>query len=69
MPRDSYPTEISSAFRTAAEVSRQVSSAMRQRRFPIVLAGNCFASVGAVSGHSGEGRAVVWLDAHGMPQL
>lgn len=64
-PRDPYPTEISSAFRTAAEVSRQVSSATRQRRFPIVLAGNCFASLGAVSGQRDEGRAVVWFDAHG----
>lgn len=63
-PRDPFPTEISAAFNTAGEISRQVRTALRQRRFPLVLAGNCMASLGAVAGLPPEGRGLVWLDAH-----
>lgn len=64
-PQDRYPAEIASAFGTAAEVARQVRSAIRQRRFPVILAGNCFSSVGAVAGLPPRGRGLVWFDAHG----
>ena len=63
-PRDPFPTEIATAFRVAAELSRQVRMALRQRRFPIILAGNCFASLGVLAGHPAGRSGLVWLDAH-----
>lgn len=59
-----YPTEIAAAFHTVTAVARQVRMARRQRRFPVILAGNCIASVGAVAGDPGGGTAVLWMDAH-----
>jgi arginase len=63
-PRDPFPTETSAAFETARVLARQVRMAVRQRRFPIVLAGNCMAAVGAVSGLPRGRTGLVWLDAH-----
>lgn len=63
--RSPFPTEIASAFGTADALARQVRMAMRQRRIPLVLAGNCFSAVGVVSGLPRGSRGVVWLDAHG----
>lgn len=63
-PRTPFPTEIGTAFEVARGLARQVRMASRQRRFPIVLAGNCMAAVGALAG-LGRGRTgLVWLDAH-----
>jgi arginase len=63
-----FPTEVAAAFETASSIARQVRLARRQRRFPVVLAGNCIASLGVVAGlrpRRGSGRVgVVWLDAH-----
>lgn len=59
-----FPTEIAAAFHTARSLARQVRMARRQRRFPVVLAGNCMASVGAIAGDSAGRTAVLWLDAH-----
>jgi arginase len=63
-PRDPFPTETAIAFETARALARQVRMAVRQRRFPIVLAGNCMAAVGAVAGLPRGRVGLVWLDAH-----
>ncbi len=67
------PVEVDGAFRTenaaAFELMRRISAKVRGsvalRRFPLVLSGNCNASVGAVAGAGGEDAlGVVWFDAH-----
>jgi arginase len=63
-PRDPFPTETAIAFETARALARQVRMAIRQRRFPIVLAGNCMAALGAVAGQPRSRVGLVWLDAH-----
>ncbi len=50
--------------RLADAVSRAAAQARAQARFPLVLSGNCFMSVGAVAAISDD-LAFVWLDAHG----
>lgn len=64
-PREAYPAEITSAFLTAAALAKQVRSAFRQRRFPLVLAGNCIASLGVAAGLKPGRRGIVWIDPHG----
>lgn len=63
-PREPFPTETAIAFETARALARQVRMAIRQRRFPIVLAGNCMAALGAVAGQPRGRVGLVWLDAH-----
>jgi arginase len=48
-----------------AATSQQVRRARRDDRLPLVLAGNCIATLGAVAAWGGADVAVVWLDAHG----
>jgi arginase len=48
-----------------ATTSQYVRRARRERRLPLVLAGNCMATLGAVAALDGADVAVVWLDAHG----
>ncbi len=58
-----FATEGTTAFALAEKLSELVRSARQAGAFPLVVAGNCFTSVGTVSGLDGE-RAVLWLDAH-----
>jgi arginase len=57
--------EIAVAFELARAIAQTVRDARGAGRFPMVLAGNCFAAVGAVSGLEPERAGVLWLDAHG----
>jgi arginase len=61
---------LRSAVDTAGATSHLVRAAMSAGRFPLVLAGNCITTVGAVAGVRATGGGatdlrVVWLDAHG----
>ena len=58
-----FPTEIDSAFRIARAVEARVADAVAGGRFPIVLAGNCIAALGAVAAL--REPVVFWFDAHG----
>jgi len=50
-------------------LSREIARRVRQLRedhwLPLVLSGNCNASLGTVSGCRDESTSVVWFDAHG----
>ena len=62
---NSHPAEISSAFELARKVSERVSECRAQGVFPVVLSGNCNASLGTVSGCGAEKAGIIWFDAHG----
>ncbi|MEP6730303.1 MAG: arginase family protein [bacterium] len=64
MPRESWRAEIRTAFDLAAMIASRVRNSQRTGRFPIVLAGNCFSSVGVTTA-LGAGTGVLWFDAHG----
>lgn len=63
--REPFPLEIATAFEIASSLSRQVRMASRQRRFPVILAGNCMASLGVLGGLPSGRIGIVWFDAHG----
>ena len=63
-PGDRWRAEIRTAFDVAAVVAGCVRESEQRGAFPIVLAGNCFASLGVVAA-LGEGTGVLWFDAHG----
>lgn len=60
-----YPAEVSSAFELGRKVAEKVRESRAQGFFPIVLSGNCNASMGTVSGCGAERTGVIWFDAHG----
>jgi arginase len=59
------PAEIATGFELMRKVAVAVRTARAAGRFPLVLSGNCNASVGALSGLTPSRRALFWFDAHG----
>jgi arginase len=55
--------EIATGFAVCNAVAAGVRAACENGRFPVVLAGNCLAAVGAVAG--AEADAILWFDQHG----
>ncbi len=64
-PDHPFPAEINSAFSLARQISERVRACRETGAFPIVLSGNCNASVGTVSGCGAETTGIVWFDVHG----
>jgi arginase len=58
------PNEIAASFEVIRAVSSAVRAAVQEGRVPLVLAVNCFTSLGTVAG-LGRDVGVVWFDAHG----
>ena len=65
----SFPTEIGTAFELHRAVAVATSEAVRNGALPLVLSGNCNASLGTVAGiqdaGTRDGLGVVWFDGHG----
>jgi arginase len=62
---ESFPAEISSAFKLSGMIAETVRVARRDGWFPLVLSGNCNAAVGSVCGCGCDTTGVVWFHAHG----
>jgi arginase len=62
---ESFPAEISSAFKLSGIIAETVRAARQHGWFPLVLSGNCNAAVGGVCGCGCDTTGVVWFDAHG----
>ena len=60
---DGFPVEIGTGFRVCREIACHVAQAHSDGHFPVVLAGNCLAAIGAAAGIRADG--VVWFDQHG----
>lgn len=60
---DEQAREIATGFAVCNAVSGEVRIARDNGRFPIVLAGNCLTSAGAVAGEGAD--AIIWADQHG----
>jgi arginase len=58
------PNEIAESFAVIRAVASAVRETVEEGRFPLVLAVNCFTSLGTVAG-VGRDVGVVWFDAHG----
>ena len=58
------PNEVADSFEVIRAVRAAVSEAIEEGRFPLVLAVNCFTSLGTVTGVDRD-VGVIWFDAHG----
>ncbi len=63
-PVDRLEGEIGRSFEVMRRVAVAVADACRHARFPLVLAGNCNASVGTYAGLGDPDLGVAWFDAH-----
>ena len=61
----SFPEEIAGTFGLVCLLAERVRAAVAAGRFPLVLAGNCFAAVGVLAGLSPVVSSVFWFDCHG----
>ena len=61
---DAFEGEIGRSFEAKRRIAVAVAEAVAQARFPLVLAGNCNASVGTWAGLGAPDAHVVWFDAH-----
>lgn len=59
-----WRAEVQTSFELMRSVARHVRKALENKRFPIVLAGNCNAAIGVLAA-LGARTGVIWLDAHG----
>lgn len=62
-PGGTWRSEISTSFELYRLLAKRIAASPDVR--PIVLAGNCGASIGAAAGVGTDDLAVIWFDAHG----
>ncbi len=65
VPRvDDFEGEVGRSFEVMRRLALCTSAARQGGRFPLVLAGNCNASVGVFAGLADTSKSVIWFDAH-----
>lgn len=57
--------EIAASFQLYRRIAREAAGARAAGHLPVVLAGNCGSTLGAVVHHDAGATSVVWFDAHG----
>lgn len=62
---DTRQDEIDAVAEINALLAGHARSNLEQERFPLILAGNCNACLGALAGIAARPVGVIWLDAHG----
>lgn len=63
--KDGFNTEIGSAIAIQRQVAVLAASARGEGRLPLLMAGNCNASLGLLAGIGSHDTGLVWFDAHG----
>ena len=67
-PTSSWRAELQTAFELHREIAAAAGAAHRDSRVPLLLSGNCNATLGMLAGLSASTRqrvGLVWFDAHG----
>jgi arginase len=58
------PFELGTTLTVLRSISEKVKLAVQDNRFPMLLAGGCISTVGALAGLNSDPSAVIWFDAH-----
>jgi arginase len=61
---EAFETEIRTTFQLLDQLGEATARAQATGKLPVVLAGNCNSTVGAVSGIGTDDLSLFWLDAH-----
>lgn len=62
LPPDSWTSETGTAFELMRRVATEIGAA--KKSLPVILAGNCITSLGALAAYPPRRTGVVWFDAH-----
>ena len=60
-----FRSEVKTQFELYGSLARRVAEAKRNGEFPLVLSGNCGATLGVIAGADVERLGVIWFDTHG----
>ena len=60
-----FRAEVQTQFDLYRSLAKRVSEARQKGRFPLVLSGNCGATVGVIAGAGTKPPGVIWFDTHG----
>ena len=60
-----FRAEVQTQFELYTSLAKHVSEARQNGRFPLILSGNCGATLGAIAGAGTQRLGVIWFDAHG----
>ncbi len=63
-PAAEVASEVATSFALHGALAAEVRRARAEGRFPLVLAGSCYSSVGTVAGLGDDPVGVIWLDTH-----
>jgi arginase len=63
--KEAFPTEVTSTFTLLKLLKEEVRKAIQNQSFPIVLSGNCCATVAVMAEMNPDTTGVIWFDAHG----
>ncbi len=60
-----FRAEVQTQFALYSSLSKRVAQARDNGKFPLILSGNCGATVGVIAGMGPKLPAIIWFDAHG----
>jgi len=60
-----FRAEVKTQFELYRLLAERVVKARRNGKFPLILSGNCSATLGAIAGAETKRLGVIWFDAHG----
>jgi arginase len=60
-----FQAEVQTQFALYRSLAERVAEAKRNRKFPLILTGNCGATLGAIAGTETKQLGVIWFDTHG----
>lgn len=64
-PQREFRAEVATQFELYRSLAERVADARQDNRFPLILSGNCGATLGAIAGAGNRRLGVIWFDAHG----
>ena len=64
-PKAEFRAEIQTQFELYGLLAERVAEARRDGKSPLILSGNCGATLGAIAGAGTKRLGVIWFDAHG----
>ena len=62
--KETFTMEIGTSFELLRLVAGEVGDSLSKKAFPIILAGNCNTTVGAIGGLPSKKLGLIWFDAH-----
>jgi len=64
-PQTKFQAEIQTQFELYRSLAERVAAARQENKFPLILSGNCGATLGGIARANKKRLGLIWFDAHG----